>query len=72
MINSYLRASQRVWSFDLGLLVLVPQYSTEHPMRHTVSVLLVIELCWSTRHALATIGNLGSPNVSFTAGISVP
>jgi hypothetical protein len=37
-----LRASQRVWSFDLALLVLVPKYSAEHPLRHTVSAFLLI------------------------------
>jgi hypothetical protein len=65
-------AGQGLRSLYFRLLVVVPEDSANHPFSHTVSVIPVIELCWSTRRALATNGNWGSLNVGLTAAISVP
>jgi hypothetical protein len=33
---------QRVWSFEIGLLLLAREYSTEHPFGHTVSIFFLL------------------------------
>jgi len=47
--------------------ILVPERTTLLPCQSRV---FIFRLCWSTRRALATTGNLGTANVSLTAGIS--